>query len=82
MEPELATKMIVTSRPLAAHLQEIFRRANIEAGDHFIVMALICYAATLANKTKMEAFDFLQLCDTAFQVMDPGDPNHTPETAA
>lgn len=79
MEPELATKMVVTSRPLAAHLQDIYREAETEAGPHFLLIGLVIYAAALANKTKMEAFDFLQLCDTAFQTIDPNDQG--PEAA-
>jgi len=72
VEPELATKLVANSTQLAEHLQEIYLHASIEADNRILVCALITYAATLANKLELEGYDFLQLCDTAYQIMDPG----------
>ena len=75
MEPETATQLIATYLPLAREIQD---QMDLEAmsGDithKKLVVGLLIYAAGLADKTHMSSYDFLQLADTAYQIVDSGD---------
>lgn len=74
MEPALATKLVTTHLELAKKIKAQLDLDAIDVGisNKSVLVALLIYAAALADRTHMEAFDFLQLADVACQVIDSG----------
>lgn len=74
MEPKIATAIIVKHMELAKKIQDQLDLDAIDIGisNKSVLVALLIYAAALADRTHMEAFDFLQLADVAYQVIDSG----------
>jgi hypothetical protein len=74
MEAELATRLVASHIGLAKKIQDQLDIDAIDVGitNRSVMVALLIYAAGLADRSHLEAYDFLQIADTARQIIDSG----------